>query len=83
MLERLIVTVVDFYVVLIIIYAVLSWLPHENGTLGTVYAALEAICEPYLRLFRKIIPPAGGIDFSPVIAIVVLELVVRLIVFLL
>ena len=33
----------------------------------------STICDPYLNLFRGIIPPLGGIDFSPILAFVVLN----------
>lgn len=39
---------------------------------------LDSICGPYLNLFRRIIPPMGGIDFSPVIALIALNLAERL-----
>jgi YggT family protein len=34
---------------------------------------LRDVCEPYLRLFRRILPSFGGLDFSPIIAIVLLQ----------
>jgi hypothetical protein len=37
------------------------------------------VCEPYLRLFRRIIPMVGAFDFSPIVAIIVLLLVGNLI----
>lgn len=83
-LVQILMQLVNLYVVLIIIYCLFSWFPHENGFLGDCYRVLRSICEPYLGLFRKIIPPIRGggmgIDISPIIAIVVLQLVMRLIV---
>jgi uncharacterized protein YggT (Ycf19 family) len=35
---------------------------------------LRDVCEPYLRLFRRILPPLGPLDLSPVVAIVLLFL---------
>ena len=58
----------------------MSWFPHEKGIMKDIYDVLGSVCEPYLGLFRKIIPPMGNIDFSPVFAVIVLELVARLIV---
>ena len=81
---QIIVQLANFYMILIIVYCLFSWFPHENGILADIYRVLKSVCEPYLGLFRKLIPPmrmgGGGIDFSPIIAIVVLQLVVRLIV---
>lgn len=39
---------------------------------------LRDVTEPYLRLFRRILPSFGGLDFSPIIAILVLQLAARL-----
>jgi YggT family protein len=36
---------------------------------------LRDVCEPYLRLFRRFIPPVGMFDFSPMIGIIVLYFV--------
>ncbi len=69
----------DFYVILIIVYCLFSWVPNKSGVLATIDYAISRLVEPYLNLFRKIIPPFGGIDFSPVLAVLVLQLVVRLI----
>lgn len=73
-------TIVNFYVFLIIIYVLLSWFPHQSGAMYDIYNAFGKICEPYLALFRKIMPPIGGLDFSPIAAILVLEFVMWLIV---
>jgi uncharacterized protein YggT (Ycf19 family) len=40
---------------------------------------LRDVCEPYLSIFRRFIPPLGPLDLSPVIAIFVLQLVGRLV----
>ena len=75
--------VVNFYVILIIIYCILSWVPHERGFFRDLYNVLGSICEPFLGLFRKLIPPVGGggvaLDISPIIAILVLQLLMVLI----
>ena len=79
MISWIVETVVDLYVLLIIIYIIMTWVPtNNNETFRTIFNFLERICEPYLRLFRRFIPPAGGIDFSPIVAIVVVQLVARL-----
>ncbi len=66
---------------LICIYVLLSWFPIRQG--GLVYdfgMVLQSICEPYLSIFRRIIPPFGGIDFSPVVAIIALNLIAQLVI---
>ena len=79
MIPWIVKTLVDLYVLLIIIYIIMTWVPsNSNKTFNTIFDFLEKICEPYLKLFRRIIPPVGGIDFSPIVAIVVIQLVARL-----
>ncbi|MFD1849132.1 YggT family protein [Oceanobacillus bengalensis] len=56
----------------IIVYIFMSWFPGaRESSFGEM---LGKICEPYLDMFRKFIPPLGMIDFSPIIAIFVLQL---------
>jgi uncharacterized protein YggT (Ycf19 family) len=42
---------------------------------NAVLSFLRDVCEPYLSIFRRFIPPLGPLDLSPVIAIVVLQVV--------
>jgi len=41
---------------------------------------MRDICEPFLRIFRRFLPSFGGIDFSPILAILTLEIVNNVIV---
>ncbi|MBO1510497.1 YggT family protein [Metabacillus bambusae] len=70
-LFNLIVTLLTFYSYAIIVYILLSWFPgaRESG-FGQF---LAKICDPYLEPFRKIIPPLGMIDISPIVAILALK----------
>ena len=78
---QLVVTLVDFYEMLIIVYILLSWFPIREGSLvHDIGMVLQSLCEPYLSLFRRFIPPMGGLDFSPVIAVLALNLVSRLVI---
>jgi YggT family protein len=43
--------------------------------MDAVLGFLRDICEPFLRLFRRVIPAFGGIDFSPILAIVTLQII--------
>jgi YggT family protein len=64
-------TLITFYSYALIVYILLSWFPgaRESG-FGQF---LAKICEPYLEPFRKIIPPLGMIDISPIVAILALR----------
>jgi YggT family protein len=56
----------------------MSWIPYKTGILADIDDILGRICDPYLDLFKKIIPPIGGmIDISPILAIIVLQLIMR------
>ena len=56
----------------LIAYILMSWVPSiQQSSFGNF---LGRICEPYLEPFRKIIPPLGMIDISPIVAIFVLNL---------
>lgn len=68
--------VVQFYIWLIIIYVLMSWFP-VSGVFADIQRVLASIVEPYLGLFRRIIPPIGMMDISPIVAILVLQLAVR------
>jgi YggT family protein len=72
---------VGIYILLIIVYILLSsWiqLPYSR-TAHSVQDFLEEICGPYLRLFRGRVPTLGPLDFSPLIAILVLVLAMILV----
>ena len=65
---------------LIIARLILSWVPvRQGGLLYDIVAVLDSVTGPYLNLFRRIIPPMGGVDFSPVIALLALNLAERLV----
>ncbi|MCC3405972.1 MAG: YggT family protein [Microcoleus sp. PH2017_10_PVI_O_A] len=62
----------QIYLVLMIIRVLLSWFPNINWY-DPPFSILSQLTDPYLNLFRSIIPPLGGIDFSPMIAFFVLQ----------
>ena len=72
---------ISVYILLILIYVLLSWfhLPY-NLWLSRIQRFLYDVCEPYIALFRRVLPPLGFIDLSPVVAIIVLILIQQLIV---
>ncbi|MDZ8261570.1 YggT family protein [Nostoc sp. ChiQUE01b] len=68
------ITFVTFYSYLLIIRVLLTWFPTINWY-NQPFAALAQITDPYLNLFRSIIPPLGGMDFSPILAFLALNVV--------
>ena len=74
------------YIVLIFAYILLNLamsfglkLPYSRAT-DAVLTFLKDVCEPYLRVFRRLLPSVGGFDFTPMIAIIVLYVAQRIIV---
>ncbi len=68
--------VARFYGILIIVYILMSWIP-TRGILYDIQRVLGSIVEPYLGIFRRFIPPIGMVDISPIVALLVLQVVVN------
>ncbi|MDO4854798.1 MAG: YggT family protein [Coriobacteriia bacterium] len=84
MITAIIVNLANAYSMVIFIYVMMSWFPNMGGFLLDLYEALGKICDPFLDLFKRFIPPIGGmVDISPIVALLVLQFGVRLIVALL
>lgn len=66
-------TFVQIYLLLMIVRVLLTWFPNINWY-DPPFSVLSQLTDPYLNLFRSIIPPLGGIDFSPIIAFIVLQI---------
>lgn len=80
-IARLVQTLFNFYSFLVLAYCLLSWFPiRSGGLMEDIGAVLQSIVGPYLNLFRRFLPPMGGIDWSPVLAILVLNLLENLII---
>ncbi len=80
-LQYFIVTLADVYSMIIFVYVLMSWIPQKTGIVGDIDTILGKLCDPYLDLFRRFIPPIGGmVDISPIVALLVLQFAVRLIV---
>jgi uncharacterized protein YggT (Ycf19 family) len=72
---------IQVYTLLIILYIVIQLLfsvglrPPYSRTVDTILQFLRDICEPFLRIFRRVLPSFGGLDFSPILAILTLQVV--------
>ena len=80
-IERFVTVFIDVYILMIFAYILTSWirLPYSPW-LNRVQRFLYDVSEPYLRLFRRVIPPFGPLDISPVVAVLVLVIVQQLLV---
>jgi uncharacterized protein YggT (Ycf19 family) len=77
---------IQVYTLLIILYIVIQLLfsvglrPPYSRTVDAILQFLRDICEPFLRIFRRVIPSFGGLDFSPILAIISLQIINRILV---
>lgn len=62
---------------LVVIRVLLSWVKHDPSQ--SLFKFIYDVTDPVMKPFRKIVPAAGGIDFSPIIIIFVLTMVQRLV----
>jgi len=70
-LRSLVLAVLLLYTVLIFVYALLSFIAPGGRSPAT--SLLASLCEPVLGPLRRVLPIVGGIDFSPLVAIVGLQ----------
>jgi YggT family protein len=79
-------TLIYVYTLLIILFIVVQLLfaaglrPPYSRTTDAILGFLRDICEPFLRIFRRVLPAFGGFDFSPILAILSLQLLNSLVV---
>lgn len=79
-IEQFLISLVLVYSILIIAYVVLGYLhlPY-NLWVGRIRGFLHDTVEPYLGMWRRILPSMGGLDLSPLIAIVALNVVLQIV----
>jgi uncharacterized protein YggT (Ycf19 family) len=70
---------IGVYTLLILLYIISSWIrvPYSPW-LSRIQRFLFDVCDPYLRLFRRILPPFGPLDLSPIIGVAVLYAINRI-----
>ena len=73
--KYLLYSLMNAYSTVIIVYVLMSWIPmNPTCIVADIYRVLGKICDPYLDLFKKLIPPIGGmVDVTPIIALLVLQ----------
>lgn len=77
--------VFEVYLIILLVYVLTNLIfalgvrpPYSRYT-DAVLGFLREVSEPYLRLFRKLLPPIGMMDFTPMIAIIVLGVVAKIV----
>ncbi len=65
-------TFLNIYFVLLLIRVLLSWFPTVDWY-NQPFSTLSQLTDPYLNIFRSIIPPIGGIDISAMLAIFLIQ----------
>jgi YggT family protein len=77
-IAALIIAVLDIYKWIVIAAVIVSWLTafnvinQYNNVVRTLLRVLYALTEPVFRPIRKIIPPIGGLDLSPIIVFLII-----------
>jgi YggT family protein len=85
-------TIADFVLALVWVYTIVIFayiltnlaftaglrIPYSR-TSNAILGFLRDVCEPYLRIFRRVLPSFGGLDFSPIIGIILLQVAGNLI----
>ncbi len=70
---------IGVYTLLILAFIITSWirLPYSPW-LNRIQRFLYDVCDPFLRLFRRVLPPLGPLDLSPMVAVITLYAIDRL-----
>ena len=69
-----VIKLVDLYSTLLIVRILLTWFPNIKWE-AQPFLALKKIADIYLEPFKKVIPPVGMLDISPIIAFIVLNII--------
>jgi YggT family protein len=63
----------SIYLLVLLVRVLLSWFPNLDWS-NPVLSSVSAITDPYLNVFRGLIPPLGGLDLSALVAFIALQL---------
>jgi YggT family protein len=67
----------QIYLILLLIRVSLTWFPNVNWY-GQPFYSLSRLTDPYLRMFRGIVPPLIGIDISPILGFILLQCIMQI-----
>jgi YggT family protein len=77
LLTNTLATSLNIYLLLIFVRILLTWFTTVEW-MNQLTSVLSPITDPYLNVFRSFIPPIGGLDLSPIVAIIVLQVVAQI-----
>ena len=78
LIRDVLIQTIQIYNFLLIIRILLTWFPNLDSS-NPIISSLYSITDPYLNVFRGVIPPIGGLDLSPILAFISLNLIQSLI----
>jgi YggT family protein len=82
-IKYLLASLIDIYVIVIIIRVIVSWFSiPANRSFLLFYEFLYRLSDPLLNMVRRFMPGSATVDFSPVVAILILYLLKSVILFL-
>lgn len=68
----------QIYLILLLVRVSLTWFPNVNWY-GQPFYSLSKLTDPYLKMFRGIVPPLVGIDISPILGFILLQCVMQIV----
>jgi len=63
---------IDLYSLVVLVAVILSWVPLDRR--NPLLTITHGLTEPVLAPIRNVLPPMGGVDFSPMVLLIVLQL---------
>ena len=75
--QRFVSVFFEVYILLILAYVLTSWIKMPYA-LHRLQRFLDDVCEPYIRVFRRVLPSMGPLDLSPIVAVITLIVAQRL-----
>ena len=76
MIKGIISFILNLLIILVFLHALGSWIPKVRES--KPYELVDKLISPMLEPIRKVLPPAGGLDFSPVVLLFILYLIKHL-----
>lgn len=68
----------QIYLILLLVRVSLTWFPNVNWY-GQPFYSLSKLTDPYLKMFRGIVPPLVGIDISPILGFILLQCIMQIV----